>query len=90
MRRFPDRHTHDCGLVVNPRFSFLGASPDGKVCCSGETGILKIKCLLKLTIAEALATLDKFCLEKDANNTPCLKRNHDYYIYMRRFKGNCL
>jgi hypothetical protein len=30
LKRHPGRHLHDCGLVVNPKFSFLGASPDAK------------------------------------------------------------
>lgn len=41
-------HVHDCGLVINPAFPFLGASPDGKVCDDGNCGILEIKCPFSL------------------------------------------
>ena len=41
----PSVHLHDCGLVMNPYFSFLGAIPDANVCCEGLTGIFEIKCL---------------------------------------------
>ncbi|CAG2252306.1 unnamed protein product [Mytilus edulis] len=29
--KYMDNHLHDCGLVVNSGFSFLGATPDGKL-----------------------------------------------------------
>ena len=32
------RHVHECGLVINPDFPFLGASPDGKICELCKTG----------------------------------------------------
>ena len=28
-------HVHDCGIIINPEFSFLGSFPDGKVCDQG-------------------------------------------------------
>ena len=28
--KYTSMHLHDCGLVVNPSFYFLGATPDGK------------------------------------------------------------
>ena len=37
--KFRDRHFHDSGLVVNPSYSFIGATPDGKVCIDSVTGI---------------------------------------------------
>ena len=40
LEKFPSRHIHDCGFVVNNEFSFLGASPDGKVCDGGKCGLL--------------------------------------------------
>ncbi|KAL3861756.1 hypothetical protein ACJMK2_007781 [Sinanodonta woodiana] len=35
---YPSRHLHECGFVVNNDFSFLGASPDGKLCDNGVCG----------------------------------------------------
>ena len=37
-------HVHDCGLVINPHFPFLYASPEGKICERRTSGILEIKC----------------------------------------------
>jgi len=37
-------HVHNCGLVVNPTFPCIAASPDGKVCENGITGLLEVKC----------------------------------------------
>ncbi|VDI01461.1 Hypothetical predicted protein [Mytilus galloprovincialis] len=42
--KYKDNHIYDCGLVVNPGFSFLGAAPDGKLCSNGTTEIIEIKC----------------------------------------------
>ena len=37
----------ESGLVINPRWPFIGASPDGIVSCGCcETRILEIKCLI--------------------------------------------
>ncbi|VDI62477.1 Hypothetical predicted protein [Mytilus galloprovincialis] len=41
---YKDRHYHECGLVVNKNFMFLGASPDGILCDNGQSGIVEIKC----------------------------------------------
>ena len=34
----PGTHMHAVGLVVNPAFPFLGATPDAKVCLEGAYG----------------------------------------------------
>jgi hypothetical protein len=31
-----------CGLFLNDKYGFLGASPDGRI---GDTGIVEVKCL---------------------------------------------
>ena len=36
-------YTSKCGLVVNQAVSFLGASPDGGICNSGQTGLVEKK-----------------------------------------------
>ncbi|KAJ8303760.1 hypothetical protein KUTeg_018683, partial [Tegillarca granosa] len=53
-------HVHDIGLIVNLKIPFLGTTPDGKVCCDGQSGILEIKCPYSIrdsTFQEALADL---------------------------------
>lgn len=73
----------DCGLVVNPAYPYLGASPHGKVLdksVSEPFGLIEIKCPYKYrnsTPDEASRNQD-FCLEKH-NNILQLKRNHAYY-----------
>jgi hypothetical protein len=84
MNKFHGAHVHDCGLIVNPSYSFLGATPDGKVCWEGETGILEIKCPYSArdyTIREALK-LDNFCLAEN-NGVIELKKGHDYYCQVQ-------
>lgn len=43
-RKKTKNHVHDCGVLVNPKFPFIGASPDGKTCDNGQSGILEVKC----------------------------------------------
>ena len=74
----PSVHVHDCGFVVNPQFTFLGASPDGKVCC--EAGALEIKCPYSArdkTIKEAVEKVNNFCL-MERQDEICLEPDHDY------------
>ncbi|CAG2226542.1 unnamed protein product [Mytilus edulis] len=59
VKSIKDNHLYDCGLVVNPGFSFLGATPDGKLCSNGTTEIIEIKCpyaVRDLYIEEAVVT----------------------------------
>lgn len=63
-------HIHDCGLIVNPEFPFLGATPDGKVCDRGECGILEIKCPYSardLSISQACESIKNFTLVRDGS-----------------------
>ena len=71
------KHVHDCGLCVNPKFPFLGATPDEKVCDSGECGILEIKCPYSardMTIEEATRMCPKFCLRNAGDSLSWTKR----------------
>ncbi len=49
MKKVKEEHTnvtvHGSGLLINPHWPFIGASPDGIVCCTccGK-GTLEIKC----------------------------------------------
>ncbi|VDI66711.1 Hypothetical predicted protein [Mytilus galloprovincialis] len=59
VEKYKDNHLYDCGLVVNPGFSFLGATPDGKLCSNGTIEIIEIKCpyaVRDLYIEEAVVT----------------------------------
>ena len=92
MRRLPflsiqkktENHVHDCGLIVNSFFPYLGATPDGKVCDKGETGLIEVKCpytARDCTIDEACES-NKFCLKK-TNLGIFLKEDHEYYCQVQ-------
>lgn len=72
----------EVGLVLNPKFPHLGASPDGIVhckCCPPST--LEIKCPLKyanMSITDAIKSKD-FCLGKNFE----LKKYHAYYAQVQ-------
>ena len=75
---------HNCGLVINVDFPYLGASPDGVVYCEccGK-GLIEIKCPFKYK--EYLPTCDtaisdpQYCLRKDNSGKISLSVNHKYY-----------
>ena len=60
----------DAGIVVNPAYPYIGASPDGKVFnpkISPQYGLLEVKCPFKQrakTIEEALADQISTCYSK--------------------------
>lgn len=81
-------HLHDCGLVINPMFPFLGASPDAKVCENNVSGIIEVKCpytARDLTISEALDKLKhNLCIERDdASGHINMKQNHLYWYQIQ-------
>lgn len=73
------------GLVIDPEYPYLGASPDGlTVCtCCGQ-GCLEIKCpyILKEIKIEEYAFLNRACLEYDGEIIR-LKRNHAYFYQIQ-------
>ena len=82
MERNKNIHIPDCGLVVNPSYSFLGASPDGKVCDNGIIGIPEVKCpypAREVLLSAAVNTIPKFCLDKNMH----LKNNHEHYFQVQ-------
>ena len=89
LSKYPGRHIHECGLVVNNKFSFLGASPDGKVCDTdnGASGIIEVKCPYRcrnLTIKQACDTIKQFMLHVDQSESKIsLKREHLYYYQVQ-------
>lgn len=70
-----------CGLLVNPAFPWLGASPDRIVYDPTEQsyGVVEIKCPYSLRDhkASALLNTDFCCIIRDG--VPELKRDHQYY-----------
>lgn len=68
------------GMVINPLWPFIGASPDGTITCKCcGRGVLEIKCpyCYRGLSIEAAATEDnKFCLKKSANSTFHLDPKH--------------
>jgi hypothetical protein len=81
-------HVHDCGLVVNPAYPCIGASPDGKICDHGQSGILEIKCPFiarNLTIREAIdkkSDIKNFHLVLE-NDQIAIKKNHPYWFQIQ-------
>lgn len=82
----PDVHMHDVGLVVNPCYPFLGASPDARVCKDGVMGIVEIKCPYSardMVLADACQQLKaKFCLRPTADGYD-LHTNHEYWFQVQ-------
>ena len=82
-------HTHDCGLVINPRLPYLGASPDAKVCDDGQCGIVEIKCpysarcMLLKDVAADPKLCSAFCLELHDDNYLHLKKTHNYWFQVQ-------
>ena len=38
LKKYPSRHFHECGLVINKEIMFLGATPDAKLCDEWQKG----------------------------------------------------
>jgi len=82
-------HTHLdvklCGLFVDTRHPYLGATPDGFIsgACCGE-GLLEIECHYSHH-SSVLSEIDdrKFYLEHDGAGMLRLKRGHEYYIQVQ-------
>ena len=78
-------HIHDISFVVNPKYPFLGASPDGMVCGNGITGIIEIRCpysIRDMTIADAISENMKCCLEI-VEGKYHLKQAHEYWYQVQ-------
>ena len=78
---------YESGLIVNPTFPYLGASPDGKVVDKSVDvpyGLLEIKCPFKYRNKCPTSAADEtdFCLEK-YGDTLRLKRDHIYFYQIQ-------
>ena len=74
------------GLVVNEKFPFLGASPDGVVECSCHGKfLLEVKCPYRCydkSLSEAAEQSKTFCLKQE-NGITSLDKNHAYYYQVQ-------
>lgn len=88
-----DKHTNlrvdSSGLVVNPNYPHLGASPDGIVscdCCENQR-VLEIKCPFKYRdespTADGPLSDQKFFLMKNVDNEVHLSTVHKYYYQVQ-------
>lgn len=87
-RKKTKNHVHDCGVLVNPKFPFIGASPDGKTCDNGQSGILEVKCPFSIrdwNISDAIDSYEKkesLFLEKCGDEIK-LKETHQYWYQVQ-------
>jgi len=80
----PNRHIHECGFIINNEFPFLGATPDGKLCDQGHTGLIEIKCPYSardLSVQQA-CDLPNFFLENSDQEIK-LRKTHSYYMQVQ-------
>ena len=83
----------ECGLFVNEKYPWLGASPDGLVYEVGKAvGIIEIKCLKCLrnrTVSKLIEEVDQktYVLKSScfqiSDNVLSLKKNHSYYFQIQ-------
>ena len=76
----------ESGLVINPQWPFIAASPDGVLNCKcHEKSVLEIKCPYTHQnegIEAAACNDSNFCLQEH-EGTLCLDRNHAYYYQVQ-------
>lgn len=78
-------HIHEIGLVINPAFPFLGATPDAVVCEKGNAGIIEIKCpytVRDCKLSVAVSSRRDFFLE-ESNNCLKLKRDNLHWFQVQ-------
>ena len=74
----------DVGLVINPFFPYLGASPDGLL-CGEDVMLVEVKCIFnkdRLNLSELCLKAD-FCLRDNGDETYSLKENHQYFFQIQ-------
>jgi len=79
----------DCatGLLINPKFYYIGASPDRLVQMDGKLAIVEIKCPFtpydKKKKLKAMFREKDFYVALDQQGTPYLKQSHVYYAQVQ-------
>jgi len=75
-----------CGLILDPEFPFMGATPDGIVYCKCcESRVLEIKCPFSCknkAFSDAILDNSSFFLEDDSGRL-VLKEDHMYYYQVQ-------
>ncbi|CAL1298819.1 unnamed protein product, partial [Larinioides sclopetarius] len=87
--KYTDFKFRDVGLVINPKFYFLGASPDGLL-HGKDSFLVEVKCTYNKENLELdeLCLRPGFCLE-NKNGVFHLKRNHQYYYQIQGQMAMC-
>lgn len=80
-------HNFKCaksGLVLNPKYPHLGASPDAVVSCDccGE-GCVEIKCPFCIRDKQITDAVDSVAFLEMENGQPTLKKTHGYYYQVQ-------
>ncbi|XP_034039296.1 uncharacterized protein LOC117522039 [Thalassophryne amazonica] len=76
---------NDMGLIINPRYPYMGAAPDGCVSCAccGD-GLVEIKCEVCATISmEDPSDTNVSCYTQDHTGALILKTDHAYYYQIQ-------
>ena len=74
-----------CGLFVNPKYPFMGASPDGIIqCCCHDKCLIEVKCPYNCStqLFSELEGNKSFCL-KQINKHLKLDKAHSYYYQVQ-------
>ena len=85
MKTHEDFKVSSCGLIIDPKYPYLGASPDGLGSCSccGDR-LLEIKCPYKHRNLKPEDIVDsKFFLQYNDQNELQLSRDHEYYTQVQ-------
>jgi len=74
-----------CGLIVNPKYPHLGASPDGLTSCDCcGNGLLEVKCPFKYRDTDPKLAREKdFCLQPGPGGALHLSKTHAYYYQVQ-------
>ena len=74
----------ETGLLLNPSYPYLGASPDGVAMCDccGEVCV-EIKCPYCKRNDSLSDSMDKSCLQEDSTGKLSLKKSHAYYYQVQ-------
>ena len=73
-----------CGLVINPLYPHLGASPDAIVectCCG--RGVVEVKCPFNLKVLTFEEMGKDFCLKKNEEGAFQLDKRHQFYFQIQ-------
>jgi hypothetical protein len=71
----------ESGLLIHPKYTYIGASPDGVVTLGEETGLVEIKCPFKFrhSTPEQAAENKTFFCKKNSDGSLSLKPEHKYF-----------